>query len=167
MALDPFTAISLAGNCLQFIGFARDVIAKGSELYKSPAGILAENVDLETVTKDLVAASRRLDEFLVKRHDSTSGARKDAEKPIGDVLSGCIAVAEELLRALDGLKVKGEKYRTWKAISKAIRAVLSKGEIKGMQQRLALYQAELEVHLLVDLRYFTPKGNSRANGLAR
>jgi len=103
----------------------------------------------------------------VKRHDSTGGTKKNAEKPIGDVLSGCIAVAEELLRALDGLKVKGERYRTWKAISKAIRAVFSKGEIKSMQERLTLYQAELEVHLLVDLRYFTPHTNSSANGFAR
>ncbi|SPO01974.1 uncharacterized protein DNG_04647 [Cephalotrichum gorgonifer] len=153
MALDPFTAIGLAGNVCQFIAFASAIITAGSELYTSGDGTLTENADLETVTRDLVSISDRLRDSLRRGNQSRgSQARDDAEKPMDDAISGCVAAAKELLDALEALKVKGDKLRTWKSVCKGLRSVWSRGQINSLQKRLALYQAELECHLLVDLR---------------
>ncbi|KAI2603753.1 hypothetical protein GGR54DRAFT_644494 [Hypoxylon sp. NC1633] len=150
MALDPFTALSLAGNIVQFLGFAGSILSKSHELYASPSGVLAENADIGLVTNDLIGLNNRLRQSL--RGGSNSGKDDDSDKALGDLVSGCVAVAQELLGSLDTLAVKRKKHRTWQSFRKGLRAVVGKGKVKSIQSRLALYRQELELHLLVLLR---------------
>lgn len=101
MALDPFTALSLAGNVVQFLGFAGSIISTGHELYFSPNGTLAEHADFGVVTNDLINLNNRLRRSL----SGTSAARTRGgnEQALEELVSGCVGVAQELLAALDQL----------------------------------------------------------------
>lgn len=150
MVLDPLTAIGLAANIVQFLGFAGGIVTSSAQLYRSADGTLSEDADLTTVTSDLVELNNRLKWSLRRGNDLS--AVGEADKPLEDLISGCVAVAQELLNLLDRLKVKGSRYRTWKAIRKGVRSVLKRSEIESLQSRLALYRHELEFNLLVSMR---------------
>jgi hypothetical protein len=51
--LDPLTALSLAGNIVQFVDFSTKLLAKGHELYKSADGTSVGYSELEAIAKDL------------------------------------------------------------------------------------------------------------------
>lgn len=53
--MDPFTAVSLVGNVLQFLELTTNIVSKSYELYNSSKGALAENVDLEATTNRMVS----------------------------------------------------------------------------------------------------------------
>ncbi len=150
MVLDPLTALGLAANVVQFLGFAGSMVMNSAQLYRSANGTLSEDADLTIVTSDLVELNTRLKRSL-RRGNDLSAAAED-EKPLEDLISGCVAVAQELLTVLNRLKVQGIRFRTWKAIRKGVRSVLKKHELESVQNRLALYRQELELNLLVSMR---------------
>ena len=57
--LDPFTALSLAGNIIQFVDLGRSVLVKSLEIYRS--GSTEASRQLEIVTKDLTALTSEID----------------------------------------------------------------------------------------------------------
>jgi len=150
MVLDPFTALSLASNVVQLIGFAGTIVSQSMQLYRSSNGALGENVELQTVTEDLMELEERLRFSLKRGNDNEKGAGD--EKGLEDLISGCVAIARQLLMALEKVKLHGSKHRSWKALRKAIQGMWSKSEIESLRNRLDLYKEELEMHLLVSLR---------------
>ena len=63
----------------------------------------------------------------------------------------CKSTADELLAALDKVKVIGKQGR-WKSIRKALRSVWSKEQIRELERRLASFRVELNLHVFVDLK---------------
>jgi hypothetical protein len=60
--LDPWTALTLAGNIVQFVDFGTKVIVEGRSLYKSTTGLSSVNQELEFVADEVhkfVGALRR------------------------------------------------------------------------------------------------------------
>jgi len=51
--MDPLTALSLAGNGIQFVELAPSLLSQGYELYKSTSGKLQAEEELELITSDL------------------------------------------------------------------------------------------------------------------
>jgi hypothetical protein len=139
--METLAAIGLVGNIVQLVDFSGKLISKSAQLYQSSEGALPYNIDIETVTGDLVVLNNKL---------------KDAANIAGDgalesLCKSCNAVAEELLAALDKVKVKG-KQQKWKSIRKALQSVWSKEHIGELERRLASFREELNLHVTVDLR---------------
>lgn len=61
--LDPFTALSLAGNIVQFVDFSSKLVNEASEIYRS--GSTKANDELETVTNDLIDLTSCIQDELV------------------------------------------------------------------------------------------------------
>lgn len=57
--LDPFTAVSLAGNILQFVNLGHPILVKSREICRS--GSTEASRQLEIVTKDLTALTHEID----------------------------------------------------------------------------------------------------------
>ena len=66
--MDPITALSVAGNVVQFVSFSSDLFSKGFEIYKSTAGTLSTYEQLELITIDLCSLVIKLR----KRVDSSA-----------------------------------------------------------------------------------------------
>ncbi len=140
--MESLALIGLVGNIVQFVDFSGKLISKSSELYHSYDGALSENVDIETTTKHLTVLSKKL---------------KDEATAVGDgalqTLSlACHKAAIDLLVALDKIKVKNRQQK-WESIRKALRSVWSKEEIKELEQRLRRFKEELNLHIIVQLRF--------------
>jgi len=139
--MEIVAAIGLAGNIIQFVDFCGKLISKTAEIYKSGAGALVENVDIETATDDLALLSTTL-------QDSANSADDTA---LRELCQSCNIVAKKLLSALNKVKVRG-KQQKWKSFRKALRSVWSKEDIASLEQRLARLRDELNLRVVVDLR---------------
>ncbi|KAI1123462.1 hypothetical protein F5Y10DRAFT_51486 [Nemania abortiva] len=95
--MDPFTALSLAGNIVQFIEFGIKLTIKGSEIYSSVRGqTQADAVILQDTTR-LLEFSERLDRPL-------SSNQSEAEAAVASIAAECAKQARELRRILYGLQ---------------------------------------------------------------
>lgn len=133
--------IGLVGNIVQFVDFSGKLISKSTELYRSSEGALAENIDIEKATNHLVLLNSKLQNAATTTGDSA----------LDSLCKSCDTAADELLAALDKVKVKGKQDK-WKSIRKALQSVWSKEEIEELERRLARLKEELNLHVTVDLR---------------
>jgi hypothetical protein len=140
--MEALAVIGLVGNIVQFVDFGSKLISKSVQLYQSRDGVLTENINTETATNRLVRLSSKLE----------NAANATGDKALESLCESCSAVAAELLGALDQLKMHGEKEK-WKSMRKALRSLWSKEKIQEIEKRLASFREELNLHIIVDLRY--------------
>ena len=141
--LDPLTAIGLAGNIVQFVDFCSKVVSKAHRIYRSADGSLAENLDAETISRDLLYLTARVEA------GSRPSSLAQEEQALKDLCTGCNDVAQELLTVLGNLK--GRKLGKWSSFKQALKSTWSKDRIEALQARLAGFREELDLHILVDL----------------
>ncbi|RHZ55337.1 hypothetical protein CDV55_100143 [Aspergillus turcosus] len=138
--MEALAAISLVGNIVQFVDFSSKLISTAAQLYHSREDALTENINIEAVTNDLVLLNNKL----------------EASAPVDDIQlvrlsESCKNVAYDLLAVLDKVKVKVNP-RYIGSIRKAFRSVWSREDIEKLQQQLAMFREELNLHVCVDLR---------------
>lgn len=138
MVADPFTALGLAANIIQFIDFTCKLVAESRTIYQSANGASADSAVLKTIATDLSDLSAKL--------SSTQGSSV-AGAELGNLADECKSVADELHSALQRLQVKGHD-RIWKSFVVALREVLQKDRIEGISKRLGALQRQLNTRLL-------------------
>lgn len=179
--MDPLSALSVAGNVIQFIDFSCKLISSGQKLYSSANGTLVENLELEAIAESilqlyvkvkdslgtasavptLVRLNRRGKEASTgiwsskdeKEEERLIHTINENNNSIRTVCEQCVNVAIELVEALERLKVHGTN-RKWKAFRQALRSIWDDKKIDGLVQRLQKLRAQLDSSILVALRYF-------------
>jgi len=146
--LDPLTALSVAGTIVQFVDFSSKLLAKSREIYESASGASIDNNQLEAIAKDLEGLNARLRKPLPSQQSL-------GEYDISLVKLGeqCAGVAAELIHALEELKVRGTTHLRWKSFRKALKSVRKREEVEAITLRLQNFREELNLHILVNLRY--------------
>ena len=150
--MDPLTALSLAGNIVQFVEYGSKLFSQSRELYRSSEGSLAADHELHLVTSDLRALILKLSNDAPSLR--LSGFKPNAEETsstFGKVCNEAIALAEEILSRLDELKVAG-KHRAWTSFKQAIKAAWSQKEKDNLTKRLSTLKSALETRVLLSLR---------------
>jgi len=141
--MDPLTAIGLAGNILSLIDATSKVISKARQLYDSASGTTSENDELESLTKNLKDLASRIQrntgETPRQVHLST---RITNETVLENLSQQCIQVADELLRVLESVKVKGEGGKLKIAV-RAVKSVWKQDDIDAIQRRLERISKQL------------------------
>ena len=148
-AMDPLTALSVAGSVVQFVDFACKVVSKGNQIYRSNDGSLAENNDLEVVTTDLFLLQAKL--MCSSPTIDTTSESSTPDPALANLVEASKELAEMLLQRLNMAKAQG-RYRRWKSLRQALKSVCSKDEVDHMAKRLAIFREELQTHFLVSLR---------------
>jgi hypothetical protein len=149
IAMDPLTALSVAGCIVQFVDFAWKVVSKGNKIYRSNDGSTAENSDLEVVTTDLILLQAKIKRTAPARDDADESTTQDTG--LEKLVTASKELAETLLRRLNMAKAQG-RYRRWKSLRQALKSVCTKDEIDTMAKRLGAFREELQTHILVSLR---------------
>jgi hypothetical protein len=144
--MEALVALSLAGNVVQFVQFASQVLSEAGERYKSAINATAGHLDLESVIEDL----RKL---LVPLQTSTLATEGPAAGEFKRLLGSCTDVAKELYDALQELRVKDGPHPKWRSISKALLSVWKKEKLSSFEQRLCLLRDEIQFHIVNSLRY--------------
>ncbi|KAE9381924.1 hypothetical protein N431DRAFT_539452 [Stipitochalara longipes BDJ] len=148
--LDPMTALSLAGNIVQFVDFSTKLIVKGHELYTSCDGASVGNAELEVIAKDLQELNERLKPSQTEQAGTTR--LTDSDIALCKLSEQCSRVAGELISALEKLKVQGTANRRWKSFRQALKWLMKKEEVEAIAQRLQTFRNELDLHILVSMR---------------
>ena len=139
--METLAIIGLVSNIVQFVDFSGKLISKSVQLYRSTEGALAENIDIETTTNHLILLNNKLKGDATTTNDGV----------LESLCKSCGTVADELLAALENVKVQG-KQRKWESIRKALRTVWSRGDIEELERRLARFREELNLYVVVSLR---------------
>ena len=139
MVLEGLAAVGAAAAVVQFIGYGYKVISKGNELYYSTNGALDENEFLERVANDL--------KTLLDRIKQTS---KPASQAVQSFRDDGLKLAEEILNALEELKLKGLPSK-WKSLRKALKAVHSKAKVESWAARLNTLRDQFNTHVEIDI----------------
>ena len=141
--METLAVVSLAGNILQFLNFIGATISKTRQIHASTSGNLKEHDDLEGITTDLKDLASRLQK-----------STEQVDPVLAQLCSSCSEVADELLKSLKYLGVKGKLKRS-ESFRKALKALWGKEKLRSLEERLAGFREELLLHVAVDLRYST------------
>jgi len=138
--MDPFTAIGLVGNILQFIDFSFEIVSTAREMYSSTTGATSGNEDLEFLTDK--CTNLVLD---LQCEKSTSPMTED-ERNLKSLAIECTRLSVELQEMLQDLKARrtGSKRATVQAVFRNIRKKKEKSEL---ETRLEKCRQQLHLHL--------------------
>jgi hypothetical protein len=172
--MDPLSALSVAGTIVQFVDFSAKLIFKSHKLYESSNGALVENLELQAIAESMAGMQRKIKAareeigpvyspvFLDGRQRSRKPTkeeqlmvqiRRENDKELRSVCQQCAIVAEELIYALDSLKVRGTN-RKWGSFRVALQSIWDEGKIKKLGERLNALRAQLDTSILFALRYW-------------
>jgi len=147
--LDPFSALGLAGNIVQFVDFSAKLVSGGVELYRSADGALPKNAELKATVTDLSSITRKL-----QTHDQGSPQHpysKD-ETALVNLSAQCKILGDKLVEVLEDLTVSGS-HKKWKSVRQALRSVWKETEIQDMQKRLDSFRSQITLRLIAILRF--------------
>jgi hypothetical protein len=151
--MDPLTVLSVAGSVVQFADFSMKLFADGRELYKSTRGILTAHEELELVTVDLRALIVKVKQVPVSEvAESENQGDRDGEASFGKIYCDATKLAEELIDALDKLKLREGKNRIWESFRKVIESAWSRDQIKSLSKRLESLKRAAETYTLFSIR---------------
>jgi hypothetical protein len=151
MVLDPISALGLAGNVVQFVEFCGNVVSESRRNYRSTTDTSLENTELESIAEDLRRLTTQLHSSDGDRAISAAG-----DQELTKLLVSCNEVADELLRAVELLKVKQGPHRKWNSFRQAFLSVLSKDKLARLQSRLAAIREQITLHLVSSIRSVLP-----------
>ncbi|KAI1208989.1 uncharacterized protein F4807DRAFT_106299 [Annulohypoxylon truncatum] len=139
--MEPLSALSLAGNVLQFIEFTTKVLSSSVEVYKSSAGASDSTIALEDIYQQLSSFS---DGFTATQGSTRLSANELALRSIAD---SCSADCTRLLTVLNGVKVNGD-HRAWKSFRAALKlAWKGEQEIERLTSQLRDRQSMMTLHI--------------------
>lgn len=132
--MDPLSAVSLAGNILQFVDTTKRLLSTARQI--SRAGAAEDILELESLTRDLRSWAQRVTPS--EPQNAKQGVWSEQEESIRALGRQSREVADELLGALDKLKAKsqGQVFRPLESLYRALRAIWTQKDIDVLQTRL-------------------------------
>ena len=164
--LDPFTALSLAGNVVQFVQFGCHLAAKAHEIHSSTSGASEDGLEMEAVTARLLETVQDLDDQQIGR-DALKLRDRDSpkERRLMEIADACRMIAADILRRLEVLK-QHKPPSVWNSISQAFKCIWTEDELMALTRRLKAYISELDTAILVSLKYATTHDTTNWDALA-
>ncbi|KAI1446723.1 hypothetical protein F5Y02DRAFT_55953 [Annulohypoxylon stygium] len=140
--MEPLSALSLAGNILQFIEFTSHLLSTSVEIYKSSTGTLDSKVALEEIYQRLSYLSVSL--ITASRNTQPSAS----ELALRSIASSCNDDCIRLLAVLNDIRVDEGSHRLWKSFRAALKlAWRGEQEIEKLATRLRDRQSMMTLHI--------------------
>jgi hypothetical protein len=151
--MDGLTALSLAGNIIQFVDFGTKLLSRAEELYRSSQGSLGVNDEIELVTADLKDVITKLRVSFLKKDEDEDLCEQDQTQlaSFRKVCDEAVKVADELVERLKKLKFNG-KFKRLTSLQHAIKTIWSEKEVASLMRRLLTLKETLESHVLFSIR---------------
>src|SRR5579871_3039005 len=126
MALDPLSALSIAGTVVQFVDFATKILRQGCRLYESSTGATEVNEELQLLAEDFLKWTTKLQQpsQLLK----SDGPPVEHEKELEKICHECQKIANDFIERLEGLKMEGRR-KVWESLWHALRAAWAEDDI--------------------------------------
>jgi hypothetical protein len=150
MALETFTAISLAGNILQFLDFGHKLLSEAREIHNSASGITAEVADVEQIATSL---SQLADTLTAPVSTQLDGIGAQYESQIQDLARTSKKIADELLNFFGRLGRPNGRHTSWTSARQAIAGIWHKDKINKLIKRMEEVRNQLNAFILAYVRY--------------
>lgn len=148
-AMDPLTALSLAGTVVQFVDFSGKLISSSRQLYTKDE--LDVHAQAALATNDILDYTVKLRQKLIVPDGTTTLSEDDLV--LENICKECDNLAHDLLGRLDKLKVpKKGKKAMWVTIGVALQSIWTKEELSGIQARLKDYRNQIDSRVIQSLR---------------
>lgn len=142
--MDPFTAISLAGNIVQFVDFGGKIVITALKIYRSSSGTTEDGLDAEKVADSMSTLKSKIESGLSRSLTTT-------DKQLLDLGGQCVEIADAIVKVFRSPDMS-QTPSARRAIKQALRLAWKKEDIEKLKERLASFKEQLESHILVDLR---------------
>ncbi|KAI0385919.1 hypothetical protein F5Y04DRAFT_160000 [Hypomontagnella monticulosa] len=140
--MEPLSALSLAGNVIQFIEFTTKLLSTSIEVYRSAEGASNDHLTLGEICGQLSGLSGRLRASKVNHRESAS------ELALRDIADLCNADCARILAVLNDLKVKEGSHRAWNSFRHALKhAWKGEREVEKLMGQLRDRQAAMTLHI--------------------
>ncbi|KEZ43037.1 hypothetical protein SAPIO_CDS5114 [Scedosporium apiospermum] len=145
--LEALAAVGLAGNVVQFISFASDLISASTEIHGSMSGCSEGVLALDAVYGQLGDLSAGLDAT------SNSGVHFSARElaksvaTIKNLSRSCKEDCDKLLGIVQKLKTNSGSKSMWKSFRVALKTVWEKKHITQLEERLSKTQVALTLQI--------------------
>jgi hypothetical protein len=160
--LDPTTALSLAGNILQFVDFSRTVLQDAFQLYNSSKSTTTVREELKMVVGDLfkLTAKLRVPENKGDVKDSNSTA--ESENELEALCASCVEIGKELITHLEAPALYSDRLimgveatriitRGWGSLWAAVQFAFTSDEMEALKRRLSAIREAIELRIFVEL----------------
>jgi hypothetical protein len=152
--MDPLSAISLAGNIVQFVEFGVKLLSGAYDLYRSPTGTLAVNDQIELTTNDLNVLITKLrssfySDTLPDAVNKDNEVQRDSFRRICDEAA---EVAKELMMGLNKFKLGDGNHRKIRSIQQIVRTIWKEKEKTDLLKRLESFKQALETRVLFSIK---------------
>lgn len=106
--MDPLTALSVAGNVIQFVDFSTKLLSQGYELYKSVGGKLKADEELELIASDLSGLVKKFQEANIQSSPPVCLA---TPTPGGNPVPVLQRICDEAIKIAGDLHIKLKKVQ--------------------------------------------------------
>jgi N-terminal domain on NACHT_NTPase and P-loop NTPases len=144
MVLDPFTAIGLAGNIMQFVDVSYKLFSQTQETYHSVSGATKEIGNIAFVAQHLRELCTSLS--TASQNSQLRSTSSPSDDKLRDLAKECAIAAAELVEVLDRLKAKdpNSKLSSFRSV---LITLWKKNKIVDMETRLNTYRSQLNLQL--------------------
>lgn len=143
-AMDPLTAIGLAGNILAFIDFSYKVISGANKVLSNSSGMTSENESLTVLVVDLNLVTQKLSTDIT--------AQTENERQLCALAANCYKLSEELKHIIASLKL-GDRQSKWDGLKVKWRSMRKEKDVDSIERRLNGYQSQILIRLQVMFRF--------------
>lgn len=147
--MDPLSALSLAGNIVQFVEFACKLVSTTHEFYGSSSAS-SDNLRYieETHGRFEVFEAQLSRQYNARSHDGASGSVSAHSDALNELLIKCKEECQVLLELTGKLTAMTcSKGWVWKSFRKAVLEVWHIDEVVKLQTQLHEYQTKIIIRL--------------------
>jgi len=125
--MDPVSALSIAASVVQFVDFGKHLLSASYEIYRSPSGESAKEVELSTIAKDLAHFVAGIKDNL-KTSASHNRHKSAAQNHLEIVSEQCEKILADFKKAFDGVE-RLNKQRESRGMPQMSRLKMARGAI--------------------------------------
>lgn len=139
MVLDPFSALGLASNIIQFVDFSLKLVSETRDIKNSAKGVSSRHESFEFYAQHLSQITATID----TDSDGTTAVGSDLKA----LCKRCTGIATMLQDALEELQQKGQRTM-WKSFVQAMKEINRGGQLVDLSKQLYKLQDLLNLYLV-------------------
>ncbi|RDL38738.1 uncharacterized protein BP5553_03078 [Venustampulla echinocandica] len=143
--MDPLSALSVAGCVVQFIDFTCKVVSKSYQLYRTPDGVLQEDLELEAIAGNF----RHLTSRVTKALPSYLELREQTPDVVAFLymVQQCRETSSKLINVIETIRRSGKSGK-WNSFRQALVSVWKEDEVNQLTQRMDRLRQSMVLNLV-------------------
>ena len=146
--MEAVTALGVVSAVISFITFGKEVVSTTKAIYSSDEGIPLDKKHLEEIYSRLRAVSERLASPVPAPSQEPTSSLSSAEpaeyqRELQELSKLSNKDCQELLNALDDIKIQDGPRRLWKSVGAALRSKMGSKKLEALERNLQRTQGAM------------------------